>query len=276
MYDKIEKIGQSLLQHGPYNDRVYLMKLAPKDKHTIMGKLDDMAMHHDYSKIFCKVPGWAAFPQEHYQQEAHIPRFYNGNEGAHFLAKYNDPARQKITPDNKQKMADILNIARLKEKKKNRDLAPCFAIRELDTHDVLSLTELYAAVFKTYPFPIFEPAFIKKTMGQNVRYFGVFNEGQLVAASSAEMDKQGQNVEMTDFATLRAFSGNGLASHLLRMMEKEMKKEGMITAYTIARALSPGMNVTFSKNGYQFGGVLINNTNIFNGLESMNVWYKYL
>jgi len=276
MYDKIEKIGQTVLQHGCYNNRIYLMKLAFQDKDMIVDKLDDLAAQHNYSKIFCKVPGWAAFPQEHYQQEAHIPKFYNGNEDARFLAKYNDPARQKITPDNKQKMADILNVARSKGTKKNRDLAPCFALRELDTHDVLSLTELYAAVFKTYPFPIFEPTFIKKTMEQHIRYFGVFSQGRLVAASSAEMDKQGQNVEMTDFATLPGFSGNGLASYLLRMMEQEMKKEGMITAYTIARALSPGMNITFSKNGYQFGGVLINNTNIFSGLESMNVWYKYL
>ena len=31
MFDKIEKLDGSLIQHGPNNDRVYLMKLAGKD-----------------------------------------------------------------------------------------------------------------------------------------------------------------------------------------------------------------------------------------------------
>jgi hypothetical protein len=44
--------------------------------------------------------------------------------------------------------------------------------------------------------------------------------------------------------------------------------------FTIARARSTGMNVTFAKNGYSFAGTLINNTNISGRIESMNVWYK--
>jgi hypothetical protein len=36
------------------------------------------------------------------------------------------------------------------------------------------------------------------------------------------------------------------------------------------------MNITFARNGYQFGGTLTSNTNIFGTLESMNVWYKSL
>lgn len=36
------------------------------------------------------------------------------------------------------------------------------------------------------------------------------------------------------------------------------------------------MNVTFSKLNYNYGGTLINNTNISGDLESMNVWYKIL
>jgi len=55
-----------------------------------------------------------------------------------------------------------------------------------------------------------------------------------------------------------------------------MKNKGIKTAYTIARAMSAGMNVTFSKTGYRFGGRLKNNTNISGNIESMNVWYKYL
>ncbi|MDD2310679.1 MAG: hypothetical protein PHH91_13970, partial [Desulfuromonadaceae bacterium] len=41
-------------------------------------------------------------------------------------------------------------------------------------------------------------------------------------------------------------------------------------------AYSFGMNITFARDGYSFGGTLTNNTNISGSLESMNVWYKTL
>jgi len=55
-----------------------------------------------------------------------------------------------------------------------------------------------------------------------------------------------------------------------------MKARGIKTAYTIARAASPGMNITFGRAGYAFSGRLKNNTQIAGDLESMNVWHKPL
>jgi putative beta-lysine N-acetyltransferase len=81
---------------------------------------------------------------------------------------------------------------------------------------------------------------------------------------------------MTDFATLPEARGKGLAGVLLSEMEKNMQRERIATAYTIARARSFGMNVVFARAGYTFAGTLVNNTNIAGGLESMNVWYKQL
>ena len=40
--------------------------------------------------------------------------------------------------------------------------------------------------------------------------------------------------------------------------------------------MSAGMNITFSKNGYKYGGTLVNNTDISGQIESMNVWFKNL
>jgi hypothetical protein len=57
-------------------------------------------------------------------------------------------------------------------------------------------------------------------------------------------------------------------------MEYDLKKQKIKTAYTIARAMSPGMNITFKKSGYKFCGRLRNSTNISGRIESMNVWYK--
>ncbi|VVB88342.1 Beta-lysine N6-acetyltransferase [uncultured archaeon] len=81
---------------------------------------------------------------------------------------------------------------------------------------------------------------------------------------------------MTDFATLPEYQGNGFACYLLRKMEHEMRKRNIKTSYTIARAVSYGINIIFAKMGYRYGGTLLNNTNISGSVESMNVWYKSL
>ena len=113
-------------------------------------------------------------------------------------------------------------------------------------------------------------------MDSHIQYFYVADDEKIIAVSSAEMDASAENVEMTDFATLPDYRGKGLAQWLLGYMEEQMARRGIRTAYTIARALSAGMNVTFARGGYEYGGTLTNNTNICGAIESMNVWYKSL
>ena len=79
---------------------------------------------------------------------------------------------------------------------------------------------------------------------------------------------------MTDFAVLEKYRGNNLACHLLGAMEEKLPELGVKTAFTIARAKSFGMNITFAKSGYTYSGTLVNNTDISGQIESMNVWYK--
>lgn len=79
---------------------------------------------------------------------------------------------------------------------------------------------------------------------------------------------------MTDFATIPEERGNNYALYLLQNMEKEMIKKNIHTAFTISRAVSYGMNITFAKAGYTYAGLLKNNTAIAGNLESMNVLHK--
>ena len=138
------------------------------------------------------------------------------------------------------------------------------------------MADLYKKVFDTYPFPIFDPRYIKKTMDENFIYSSIWENDKIVALSSCEMDIVSQNVEMTDFATLPEYQGKGFAIYLLQNMENEMRKRNIRTAYTISRAVSYGINIIFAKMGYKYSGTLLNNTNISGNFESMNVWYKFL
>jgi putative beta-lysine N-acetyltransferase len=150
------------------------------------------------------------------------------------------------------------------------------SIRICREDDVGAMADIYREVFPSYPFPVHDPAYLRETMQSHVLYFGVESNGRLLALSSAELDSHGKNAEMTDFATLPASLGRGFAANLLAAMEPEAARHGIRTLYTIARAVSPGMNITFARLGYEFGGRLINNTQISGSIESMNVWYKQL
>ena len=99
---------------------------------------------------------------------------------------------------------------------------------------------------------------------------------RIVALAASEMDPDNLAAELTDFATLTRHRRQGMASCLLKAMEDEMILQGFKTAYSIARSLSPAMNLTFFKNGYRYSGTLSNNTNIGGRIESMNIWYKHL
>lgn len=280
--DSITTIGKSILQHGKYNDRIYLMKLSNDDFPDIIDRLDDLAKVEGYSKIFAKVPEYAKddFIKNGYLVEAAIPGFFNGQERVYFLGKYFARSRKL---DNKiVEINTILNVARSKKNDINikgiidQGFPPEFKYKICDRSCVFQMADLYRNIFDTYPFPIFDPQYLLKTMDENFIYSSIWKNDTIVALSSCEMDVKAQNVEMTDFATLPQYQGKGLAIYLLHNMENEMRKRKIKTAYTISRAVSYGINIIFAKMRYEYCGTLVNNTNISGNFESMNVWYKVL
>lgn len=275
--DKIENYKGSIIQHGHYNDRIYLIQLTSLLSSEFPYELIDLAKTNGYSKIFAKVPEIAAknFFIAGFLEEARIPAFFSGKETTVFMGFYLNAERIK-EPDI-DKIEDILKIAfGIRTADKVSCLENQFILRKCNKTDLSAMAKIYREVFLSYPFPIHDPDYLLKTMQSHIDYFGIETDGGLVAVSSAEVDKEAANVEMTDFATLPEWRGKNFGQQLLARMENEMKKKNIKTAYTIARAMSPGMNVTFSKAGYQFGGRLKNNTNISGKIESMNVWYKSL
>jgi len=274
--DTIEELRGSLIQHGPYNDRVYLMRLDPDAGADFPNQLVALAEEKSYSKIFAKVPETAAadFLETGFCEEASIPGFFAGQESALFLCRYLQKARRKESD-----AAAMEKLLRLAEAKQGDELPPLdvrFTVRRCTEADAEAMAAIYRQVFPSYPFPISEPEYLLETMRSHVAYFGVETKGRLIALGSAELDSEAANAEITDFATLPEWTGNSLALHLLRRMEQYLRQAQIITAYTIARAMSPGMNITFAKAAYQFAGRLKNNTNISGSIESMNVWHKPL
>ncbi|MDD3621223.1 MAG: putative beta-lysine N-acetyltransferase [Methanofollis sp.] len=271
MPDAVVTIGGSRVQHGPVNNRVYLLSLDPADGDVMPGRLLDLARERGYTKVFCRVQASAleVFLRAGYQVEGRVPGLFGGVEDGYFLGYFLDPerARSDVT-------APVLSGTGSGHP--DRPLPESFEMREASTEDASALAALYAQTFATYPFPIDDPAYIRSAMRDSVRFFVVEHEGQVVGASSAEMDLTGKNVEMTDFAVSRSCRGLGLSVHLLHLMEASMRRAGMIVAYTIARAEWPPVTRLFAGAGYRYGGTLVNNTQICGRCESMYLWYRRL
>ena len=278
MHDAVEVIGKgTYIQHGKYNDRVYLMKLDEQDAELILPRISKIANENRYSKIFCKVPKYIAptFFANGYILEATIPNFYNRQDDVFFISKFLNSDRL-LNIEKKQLRELSLLLSGFAGKQKNTQEPSEYHVRKLNKSDVTQITEIYREVFETYPFPIHNPGYILKTMKENVQYFGAERTGKLAALSSSEIDFSGENAEMTDFATLPDHTGNNLSMLLLGTMEKEMKRQKISTLYTIARLNSIPMNKTFLRSNYQYSGTLVKNTNISGKIESMNIYYKHI
>ncbi|MGQ8336572.1 putative beta-lysine N-acetyltransferase [Sunxiuqinia sp. A32] len=276
MTDKIEKLGNSTIQHGKFNDRIYLMKYDKKDGDGILSLLSELAIKNGYTKIFAKIPSSVLplFLLDNYKMEATIPHFFKAQEDVYFMAKYLDANRAK---GNNEALSVLSSLMKDISSNGLQKLDQDFQIKKLEANQVQDASKIYKRVFATYPFPIHDVNHLKETIKEgDVEYYGVWHNAKLIGLSSAEMDHKNLNAEMTDFAVLPEYRGKKLAEFLLREMEVKMKQKKIKTLYTIARLQSPGMNKTFLNMGYSYSGTLVNNTNISGKIESMNVYYKPL
>ncbi|MGM0432854.1 MAG: putative beta-lysine N-acetyltransferase [Spirochaetota bacterium] len=277
-YDTLITVDTAKIQHGENNKRVYLMDIGKAEPGRLIKRLTEIAEAHHYEKVFAKIPVTAAdeFLQAGYITEARVPGLFAGKTDGLFLSRYLHPERAEEPIARHYQM--VSSLARSKEDSNPPNLPEGTTTRLCTASDAPAMAKLYKQVFASYPFPIDDPAFIRKSMREGTIFAGIEENGHLIALASAECSLHPERLyaEMTDFATLPKKRGGGYATHLLYFLEKEAAAKGIQTAYTIARAVSVGMNITFSRAGYQYAGRLKNNTDIDGKIESMNVWYKHL
>jgi putative beta-lysine N-acetyltransferase len=277
--DQITQIQDGLIHHGRQNRRLYVMKVPSANLPGFFDRIEQMAVNNRYEKIIVKMPAdlQEFVIQRGYESEAVIPGFFKGQTDCVFMGRYLREARRN--DKSKALIEDVLAQAmkRQSDQEPLEELAADMICRRAGENDAENMAALYRDVFASYPFPIHDSNYIKKTMRDNVIYTGIWQEDRLIGVASSELDRKARNAEMTDFAVAGDSRGQNLSTILLQQMEKDLRaNENTMTLYTIARAVSYGMNYTFARNGYVFGGTLINNTQIAGRIESMNIWYKNL
>jgi putative beta-lysine N-acetyltransferase len=275
--DTIEKIEGALIQHGPHNDRVYIMQVPEGNAAgapALLETVHRLARKRGYGKVFARIPEtwWPAFREAGYGQEALVPGFFSAGAACVFAGRFFDP--QRATVQEGRRLHDVLEACRDLSSGETGDPHLSMEEHACTPGDAEEMAALFRSVFATYPFPIHEPAFLRHIMAEGSRFLGVRRDGRLAALASLEPDKGAPAAEMGDFATLPACRGMGLARHLLQLLDRMAAEAGLATTFTIARACSFGMNRAFARCGYRYAGRLVNNTQIAGSIQSMNVWYK--
>ncbi len=244
---------------------------------NLMSLLDDvneLAAMHSFEKIICmaKREDLFEFMSCGFMIEAKIQKYFNGSD-AYFVTKYftNERRNSDKWMEEEKIMTDILRNPR-----ENKPTDTQFLFRKATPEDAGQLAKLYDTVFQIYPTPLNNPDYIQKVMKDSTVFYVALDNGVIISSASAEVNHTFYNAELTDCATLDAYRKHGLMKKLLIQLEKELINNGIYCAYSIARALSYGMNKSFYQLGYSYTGRLTNNCYIFDKIEDMNVWVKDL
>jgi beta-lysine N6-acetyltransferase len=159
LFDTVESLNHSLIQHGSLNDRIYLMSLEKEDFPQIFSLLDDLAEKNNYTKIFAKIPRWAVNKaiKEGFEVEAKIPKFFNNEIDGFFLGKFLDYSRRNINKTNLERIAKVhQSMQKYKNANNFKVETKEPVIKQLFSNNANTLAKLYGSVFETYPFPIFD------------------------------------------------------------------------------------------------------------------------
>lgn len=261
--------------NDPYNQRVRIDDIRG-NIHEAIAKAESLARDSQAEKLIIKSRQEQMIPllEKGFLCEGMIDQYFLGSDG-YFFCKYFSNKRK--SSEYHLKEDDIVhNVQLLKRNIEFVSPPKEYELKFIQKEDAQKLALLYKQVFKIYPTPLHDPAYICKTIDEGTIYYAFACGENIVSAASAEVNDFYKNAELTDCATLPEHRKYGLMKFLLEQLEKQLIAKGIYCSYSIARALSFGMNAALHQLGYCYRGRLINNCYIFDKIENMNVWVKDL
>jgi beta-lysine N6-acetyltransferase len=243
--------------------------------YSIISEIKAIAKEYSFTKVIIKARSedWRSFLSSGFELEGIIEGYYNGSD-AFFMANYLSDLRRtspswKIEDDILEKTSTLPVLL-------SSELPANYSIRTGKNEDSKNLANLYGSVFKTYPTPMNDESYIKKVISEGTIFKIIELNGQIVSAASAEINKNYNNAEMTDCATLPDHRKHGFMQLLISELEQQLLLCNIYCSYSLAIAKSYGMNACLKKLGYKYTGRLTNNCMMNNRYENMNVWVKKL
>lgn len=243
---------------------------------SILARLMELAKENNFTKIIVKsrIEHWQVFLNRGYVLEGVFTGYFKGSDGysmALFLSDERRTSEYWLEEDE-----IVRGVQALPRKPEGKPLPDGYHMRLAERRDAKALAHLYGAVFQTYPTPMNDEKYIEKVMEEGTIFYLIETKDEIVSAASAEVNQQYFNAELTDCATLPEHRKYGFMKTLIIALEKELLARQIYCSYSIARALSFGMNAVFHQLGYEYTGRLAQNCNIYDKIEDMNVWVKNL
>lgn len=142
--------------------------------------------------------------------------------------------------------------------------------------DAGPIATLIDDTFEQYPTPSGVPGYIGEAIDSGVPFRVVRESGEIVACASADLAREARSAELTDCATRPGCRGRGYMQAILSDLMGDLRRMRYPTAFTLARARVPGVNLAFQRLGFRMHGRMTRSCRIGAGLEDMNVWSRSL
>lgn len=238
--------------------------------------LDEIATQNKFDKIIIKsrhddLSKWLELG---FIYEGEFTGYYNGASAVSMCKYFNNERRNSSYWVEEDKI--IKDVLGMSQSSISIPMPKEYTLRMADEQDAKELADLYGQVFEVYPTPMNDPEYVLKMIRSETLFAVITYQNRIVSAASADINAVYHNAELTDCATLIEHRKFGLMKHLIHQLEQELFKRNIYCSYSIARALSFGMNAVFHQKGYVYKGRLANNCKIFDKFEDMNIWVKDL
>lgn len=208
-----------------------------------------------------------------FAREALIPGFYAGGEDCAVLGYALD--EQRADPGFAAEVARVDALIHEGARRPSRPHMPVETARA-EPEDAGGIAELIAETFAQYPTPSGVPDYIEDAIHDGVPFRVVREDDEIIACASADLVRDARTAELTDCATRPGCRGRGLMQAILGDLMGDLRDMGYPTAFTLARARIPGVNLAFQRLGFDYRGRMTRSCRIGGGLEDMNVWSRWL
>ncbi|WP_226534788.1 putative beta-lysine N-acetyltransferase [Fictibacillus halophilus] len=238
--------------------------------------LDEIVSQNKFQKIIikCRHDDLSQWLEKGFINEGEFTGFFNGASAVSMCKYFSNERRNSNYWIEEDKI--INDVLKLPQGSISSLIPNEYTLRMADEQDAKELADLYNQVFEVYPTPMDDPEYVLKMIRSGTLFCVVTYKQKIISAASADVNAVYHNAEITDCATLTEHRKFGLMKHLINRLEQELFNRKFYCSYSIARALSFGMNAVFHQKGYVFKGRLANNCKIFDKYEDMNIWVKDL
>lgn len=205
-----------------------------------------------------------------FELEGRIPGFYSGQSDCWVVGDYPDGARGELAaPADVERVQQILACTGTRPR-------PDIGTRLATEDDAAAVAALLGECFAEYPTPSTRPDYIAAAITDGVPFRVVESDGGVVAVASADLVRSAATAEITDCATHPSARGRGLMRAIIADLLKDLQQMQYPTAFSLARATEPGINIALQRMGFVLQGTMSQSCRIGSGIEDMNIWSRNL